>query len=332
MNALPSISIIIPTLNEEANLPGCLAAIASQDYPREKMEIIVVDNGSTDCTVKIAQAAGAAVLHNEVKDAEVSKMVGLRAARSEYFIYLDADIELATPDVLLLLAEALCEDGTLAGAFPRFAARRADAAMERYLHYHPLELDPVLEFFCESIEGVTIERREKWRVCDFGRRRVPPVGICLYRREILLKALEGRERFMDIDVPVLVAKAGRPRFAYVEKAQIFHHNITSLRDLVRKRLRNLHQVFLPSQGSREFRYLPGGPGGLLKAALLVLLANTPFYFVIRGIVGSIKHKDAACMYEPLAACALTDALLVGMLRDARGRRFIKEFFAGRKST
>lgn len=326
MNALPSISIIIPTLNEERNLPRCLAAIASQNYPKEKLEVIVVDNGSTDCTVKIARAAGAVVLHNEVKDAEVSKMAGLRAARSDFFIYLDADIELATPDALSLLVEPLCDDTILAGAFPRFAARRDAAAMERYLHYHPLELDPVLEFFCESIEGVTIERREKWRVCDFERRRVPPVGICLYRRELLLKALEGRERFMDIDVPVLVAKAGRPRFAYVEKARIYHHNVASLGDLVRKRLRNLHQVFLPSQGSREFRYLPHGIAGLLKAALLVLLANTPFYFVVRGIVKSVKHKDAACMCEPLAACALADALLVGMLRDARGRRFVKGLF------
>jgi hypothetical protein len=65
---------------------------------------------------------------------------------------------------------------------------------------------------------------------------------------------------------------------------------------------------------------------LLKAALLVLLANTPFYFVVRGIVKSVKHKDAACMCEPLAACALADALLVGMLRDARGRRFVKGLF------
>jgi len=326
MNALPSISIIIPTLNEERNLPGCLAAIASQDYPREKVEIIVVDNGSTDCTAKIAQGAETIVLHNEIKDAEVSKMLGLRAAKAECFIYLDADIELATPDVLLLLAEALCEDGTLAGAFPRFAAKRDAPAIERYLHYHPLELDPALEFFCESIEGVTIERRDKWSACDFSLKRVPPVGICLYRREILLKALEGRERFMDIDVPILVAKAGHPRFAYVEKARIYHHNAASLGDLVRKRLRNLRQVFLPSQGSREFRYLPHGIAGLLKAALLVLLANTPFYFMVRGIVKSVKHKDVACMYEPLAACALADALLVGMLRDPRGRRFVKGLF------
>ena len=323
MNAPPTIAIVIPTLNEEKNLPKCLASIASQDYPKDLLEIIVVDNGSTDRTVEIARAAGATILRNEIMDAEVSKMRGLRAARAECFMYLDADIELAAGNVLSQLAEPLREDTALAGAFPRFAARRDAPAMERYLHYHPLELDPVLEFFCASIESVIVERGAKWSVCDFSRRRVPPVGICLYRREILLKALEGRERFMDIDVPILAAKAGHPRFTYVENARIYHSNIRSLAGLVRKRLRNLHGVFLPSQGSREFRYLPRGIGGILKAKLLLLLANTPFYFVIRGIAKSIRYRDAACLYEPLAALALADALLIGMLKDAAGRRFIR---------
>jgi glycosyltransferase involved in cell wall biosynthesis len=332
MNARPSITVVIPTLNEERNLPKCLAAIGSQDYPKELVEIIVVDNGSEDRTVEIARAAGATVLRNEIRDAEVSKMMGLRAAKSDCFIYLDADIELASKDVLARLAEPLREDGSLAGAFPRFAARSDAPAMDRYLHYHPLELDPVLEFLCASIGSVTVERREKWSVCDFSRKRVPPVGICLYRRDILLKALEGRERFMDIDVPVLAAKAGHPRFACVPEAKIYHPNIASLPDLVRRRLRNLHKVFLPSEASREFRYLPPGLRGVLKAALLALLANTPFYFLFRGIVRSIRRRDAACLYEPLAACALTDALLLGMLRDAAGRRFIKTLFGGGKST
>jgi glycosyltransferase involved in cell wall biosynthesis len=327
MNAHPTIAIVIPTLNEEKTLPQCLAAIASQDYPKDLLEIVVVDNGSADRTVEIARAAGATVLHNKIKDAEVSKMIGLRAARSECFMYLDADIELADNDVLSKLVEPLREDAMLAGSFPRFAARRDAPAMERYLHYHPLELDPVLEFFCASVESIIVERGARWSVCDLSRKRVPPVGICLYRREILAKALEGRERFMDIDVPILAAKAGHPRFAYVASARIHHSNIRSLAELVRKRLRNLHKIFLPSQGSREFRYLPNGIAGILKAKLLVLLANTPVYFVIRGIAKSIRHRDAACLYEPLAALVLADALLIGLLKDASGRRFIRRLFS-----
>ena len=42
MNNLPTVSIIIPTLNADRFLEGCLASIAKQDYPKEKIEIIIV--------------------------------------------------------------------------------------------------------------------------------------------------------------------------------------------------------------------------------------------------------------------------------------------------
>lgn len=177
---------------------------------------------------------------------------------------------------------------------------------------------------------MTVERTELWRVCDLSRKRVPPVGVCLYRRETVLDAVKNEERFMDINVPLLVARSGRPLFAYVPSAAIHHPNIQTLGGLVRRRLRNLHKVFLPSRETRAFRYLDGGPAGAAKAALLLLLANTPFYFLLRGIVRSVVHRDIACIYEPIAALVVTDALLAGMLRDAEGRRFIKSIFLSGK--
>jgi len=52
---LPKVSIIIPTYNEEENINECLNYLKIQTYPQEKMEIIVVDNGSTDATSNIVK-------------------------------------------------------------------------------------------------------------------------------------------------------------------------------------------------------------------------------------------------------------------------------------
>lgn len=52
---LPKVSIIIPTWNEEDNINECLNYLKIQTYPHEKMEIIVVDNGSTDATAEIVK-------------------------------------------------------------------------------------------------------------------------------------------------------------------------------------------------------------------------------------------------------------------------------------
>ena len=55
---LPSISIVIPTYNSERTLSLCLGSIAEQDYPREKIEIIIADGGSKDRTLEIAEKFG----------------------------------------------------------------------------------------------------------------------------------------------------------------------------------------------------------------------------------------------------------------------------------
>ena len=49
----PEVSIVIPCYNEEEKIKECLDAVYAQDYPQEKIEVIVVDDGSTDDTLKI---------------------------------------------------------------------------------------------------------------------------------------------------------------------------------------------------------------------------------------------------------------------------------------
>lgn len=51
----PFISIIVPVKNEEQRLPRLLKVLSSLDYPRERYEIIVADNGSTDATEAVAR-------------------------------------------------------------------------------------------------------------------------------------------------------------------------------------------------------------------------------------------------------------------------------------
>ncbi|MFH0779076.1 MAG: glycosyltransferase, partial [Candidatus Eisenbacteria bacterium] len=52
----PKVTVVVPVRNEEANIGRCLKALLSQDYPGEKLEIIVVDGMSTDGSVDIMNA------------------------------------------------------------------------------------------------------------------------------------------------------------------------------------------------------------------------------------------------------------------------------------
>ena len=54
---LPRVSILIAARDEEASLPRCLASLRALNYPAERLEILVGDDGSTDRTAAVAVAA-----------------------------------------------------------------------------------------------------------------------------------------------------------------------------------------------------------------------------------------------------------------------------------
>ena len=88
----PLFSVIIPAYDEENYLPKGLAAIArAQEQLGEPVETIVVDNGSHDRTVTIAEASGARVVHEERKCLSAVRNTGARAATGTYLVFVDAD-------------------------------------------------------------------------------------------------------------------------------------------------------------------------------------------------------------------------------------------------
>ena len=86
---MSSLSIVIPAKNEDAAIGGVVAA-ARQHYP--KAEIIVVDDGSTDDTAKVAEEAGAKVVrHPESLGNGAAVKAGARAATGEIIAFMDGD-------------------------------------------------------------------------------------------------------------------------------------------------------------------------------------------------------------------------------------------------
>jgi glycosyltransferase involved in cell wall biosynthesis/thioredoxin-like negative regulator of GroEL len=82
-----TVSLCMIVKDEEAMLPRCLAAVA--EYVDE---LIVVDTGSTDATVAIAESFGAQILHHEWDgDFSAARNLALDAATSDWLFYVDAD-------------------------------------------------------------------------------------------------------------------------------------------------------------------------------------------------------------------------------------------------
>ena len=88
------ISVIVPVYNVAAYLPECLDSILSQDY--DKLEVILIDDGSTDdsgaiCDAYARRDGRIRVIHQKNGGAAAAKNAGLRAATGEYLSFADSD-------------------------------------------------------------------------------------------------------------------------------------------------------------------------------------------------------------------------------------------------
>ena len=95
----PFVSIIIPTYNAARTIVSCIDSALAQNYPNDRYEIIIVDDASTDNTPEILERYqdNHRVLitrHSENRALAATRNTGIRLARGEILLFIDADIEL----------------------------------------------------------------------------------------------------------------------------------------------------------------------------------------------------------------------------------------------
>jgi glycosyltransferase involved in cell wall biosynthesis len=94
MRSSPSISVIIPALNEEKLLGGMLRQFTPEIVRRYDLELIVSDGGSTDRTLEIARAHAHTVVENTSgakQTISLGRNEGAKHARGDIFVFLNAD-------------------------------------------------------------------------------------------------------------------------------------------------------------------------------------------------------------------------------------------------
>jgi glycosyltransferase involved in cell wall biosynthesis len=92
------VSFIVPALNEEKHIGACLESIRRLEIPSSVsgIEIIVVDNYSSDRTVEISQTLGATIVKTAPGNPSRARNAGANAARGGWLAFVDADCQLAS--------------------------------------------------------------------------------------------------------------------------------------------------------------------------------------------------------------------------------------------
>jgi glycosyltransferase involved in cell wall biosynthesis len=132
------VSVLIPTLDEEVNLPDCLASVAWAD------EVFVIDSFSHDRTVELARHSGAHVVQHPFESYSRQKNWALSTLpfRNEWVLIVDADERVPAPlagEILRTLASPPPVDG--------FTIRRENIFIDRVMRHSGWSTDTVIRLF-----------------------------------------------------------------------------------------------------------------------------------------------------------------------------------------
>ena len=307
-NDLPTVSVVITTYNEEKRLPACLDSIERQKYPKEKIEIIVVDDKSQDKTVEIAKkyTSEENIYYSGKHYCEISRAIGLQKAKNELILLIDADNILPNNDFLMKNVEPFLKEENLVGSYPeRFYYDENDPAANRYCTLYGIN-DPLQQYsgarehlsYAEDswvLAGNATEH-DNYYFVEFEKGSLLTLGAIgfLGRRELMVKKITKYGYFFHSDAFNELIFEGHNKFAVV-KQSVIHNHVDSHKHFVKKLDRNIG-YFLNHGDTRETIWITKSPFKLIKAVVLMGSFFVPLYDAIKGY---LKFKDWAWFLHPI---------------------------------
>jgi len=309
------VSVVIPTLNSARVIGDCLESISTQDYPRDRIEMVIADAGSTDETVEICRRYNADVItENPLLTGEAGKTAGIDKSTGEIIALIDSDNMMDGEDWLRRMVEPFTEDSDIPASEVLFWSYRNDhSVVDRYCELTGIN-DPICLFLgnydrLSLLTGkwtgfpVADEKdRGKWLDVTLDRELIPTMGAngFLIRRDIL-NELDYHPYFIDIDIVPQMVKKGYRRIAR-PKIGIIHLYCDSVATFRRKQSRRIRDYMYfrgkKMRGTYKWKLLSGG---FFKYILFTLLIVPLFLQSLRGY---IKVRDRAWFFHP-AACWIT---------------------------
>ena len=237
----PMVSMLVPCFNEEKTLAGTIESLLAMHYPKDKLEIVVIDDGSRDNTAAIAREyarkypAQVSFLQKENGGKYTALNLGIKHSSGELIGCLDAD-SFAAQDALMEAVKMFGNDPATMAITP---------AMQVYKPRTMLELMQSVEY--------TFGIFYKKMFDNLSAINVLPGPFSMYRREVFKKIGLFRHAHNTEDMEIAFRMhAHGLRIVNAHTAYVYTTVPTTVRSLLRQRTR-WSQGFL--QNARDYKYM-----------------------------------------------------------------------------
>lgn len=314
---LPYISIVTPVYNSEKVISECLDSIVIQNYPKEKIEIILPDGGSKDKTIEIINSykkdLNIIICNNPLKTGEAGKSVGIEMAKGDIIAFIDSDNIMPDNNYIKSMVEPFLIENDIIGTEPLyFFFTEHNKPLTRYFAMSGVN-DPLCLFIgnydkYSYITGkwtgfnLKITDRGKYFIAELDEKKIPTIGAngTFLKKEYLLKT-NYKPYMFDIDVVYEILKTGKNKFVKV-KTGIIHIYSPDFKSFIKKQSRRIYDFLFFSKEKK--RTYPWSKFPIKGIFIFILYCITVVPLLFQMIKGFIRKRRWEWIYHPIV-CWLT---------------------------
>lgn len=331
MNKLnqPPISIIIPVYNEEKRIEDCLKSIRSQEYPQKNIEILIVDDNSDDSTLAIVKKFTVKVIKNGFRNIEKGKALGLKEAKNELILFLDADNRLPHNKWLIKFIKAMQENPSAVGAQAIwFKYDKNHTVADKYCELFGVN-DPMAFYLNRrdrlmatekkwTLPGKVIAETSDYYLVEFNKNNLLTVGSQGFLTKKSLFLLTKWDPYLfHMDSNMDLVSMGHNKYLMM-KDEITHLHCSNVKSFVNKLKRNF-SLFLQQENLRRYTWRTKP----LKLIITTILMVTFIKPTIDSFLGFVKKPDFAWFLNPIFSFYIPILYLFYIIK---GMEFKKIFY------
>jgi len=315
-NKLPSVSFVTCTFNSERTLKECLESVATLDYPKELIEVVIVDGGSRDKTLDISKEYPfCKIIVQETDGPEIATAIGYNNAKNELLVNYPSDNVIPNPKWLKEMVKPLIENpDVFASETLHYTYVKNDKPLNRYFALFGVN-DPIAFYFHKADRApysengwhlpVKASDQGDYYIASFSPNNLPTVGANGYviRKEVALLISKDPERFFHMDTSLDLVNMGYNKIAFV-KNSIWHKTGEDLVNFIKKRKRYATRLYLNKQSVRRY-HLVDFKKDKVRLIFFVLLSLTLIEPLYQSVKGYKRIHDVAWFFHPIICFLIT---------------------------
>lgn len=291
----PTLSIVVPTYNAQRDLERFFDSLVRQRLSNTRVEILIIDGGSTDRTVEIARKYKARIIPNPLKLTEPGTALGFAHAKGKFVMVLATDNIFPDQDAIQTIIDVF-RDPRIVAVFPKHDTGPGDSIYSRYVNTFT---DPFTHFVYQDAANArtfhklyrTIEHTSVYDIYDYASSPVRPIIALAQGFTIRKSLMPPRKEVSDDILTVYRLIDERKRLAYVHGVTLWHYTIRDTKQFIAKQRRAVENAFLRQDSGitkrRDVMTIPQR----IRMYLFVPYALTVVPALIQSIAGFVTTGE-----------------------------------------